>query len=153
MEKMPVKYFGFYSLLDPYINGYYQVGEREKARELWGKVAKKYQENLQYYSTLSLERQYQYLDEIITNVESYRGLIDILVRNQDEKLINEKIKEFNQYLDKFSHFYGEEEDVEYSPDSPSQNDSGLNLELDSGNRSIDGLNLLNQKTDTFPRKN
>lgn len=151
MEKMPVKYFGFYSLLDPYINGYYQVNEREKARELWEKVAKKYQENLHYYSTLSLERQYQYLDEIITNIESYRGLIDILVRNQDEKLINEKIKEFNHYLDKFSHFYGEEEDVEYLPDAPPQNESELNLELDSGNRSIDGLNLLNQKTDTFSR--
>ena len=35
LEKMPIKYFGYYSLLTPFIDGYYRIGEKEKAREVF----------------------------------------------------------------------------------------------------------------------
>ena len=44
MEKMPVDKFGYYPLLEPFIDGYYEIGEKEKAREIWNQVAKKYRE-------------------------------------------------------------------------------------------------------------
>ena len=113
MEKMPVDKFGYYTLLEPFISGYYQIGEKERAREIWQKVAKKYQESLQYYSQLGLDRQYQMGEEIITNIERYRSLVDLLLYNQDEQLIEEEAQKFNEYLQLFEHFYEDEED--YNP--------------------------------------
>ncbi len=49
MEKMPVDKFGFYTLLEPYISAYYEIGKVEKGRKLYKDVTKKYQENLVYY--------------------------------------------------------------------------------------------------------
>ncbi|MFD1094270.1 glycosyltransferase family 117 protein [Salegentibacter chungangensis] len=130
MEKMPVDYYGYYTLLEPFINGYYQVGEKEKARELWNKVATKYQESLEYYSSWDVDRQYRFADEIITDIERYRGLVDLLVMNQDEKLVKEKAEEFNSYLRLFRHFYSEDEEMDAEP-LPEEEllDEGINSEL------------------------
>ena len=106
MEKMPVEYYGYYTLLEPYISGYYEVGETEKARELWEQVARKYQENLRWYSTFDVERQYRLGSEIITDIERYRSLVDLVIINDQEELAQEKAEEFNQYLMLFEHFYG-----------------------------------------------
>ncbi|MDT0643399.1 DUF2723 domain-containing protein [Zunongwangia sp. F363] len=111
MEKMPIDEYGYYSLLEPYINGYYEVNEPERAREIWEQVAQKYQENLKYYSSWDLDRQYRYADEIISNIERYRSLVDLLVRQQDEEIVREKAEEFNEYLRMFRHFYAEEEEI------------------------------------------
>lgn len=112
MEHTPVEYYGYYSLVEPYIDGYYKVGEPERAREIWEQVATKYQENLKWYSTWGVDRQYRYADEIISDMERYRSLVDILVRNQDEEIIQEKADEFNEHLRMFRHFYGDEEEME-----------------------------------------
>lgn len=106
MEKMPVDYYGYYTLLEPYISGYYEVEEPEKARELWLQIAKKYQEKLTWYSTLDLDRQYRLGSEIITDIERYRSLVDLLIINDKQDLAKEKAEEFNKYLMLFQHFYG-----------------------------------------------
>lgn len=129
MEKMPVDYYGYYTLLEPYISGYYEVGEPEIAREIWNKVAGKYQQSLEYFSTWELDRQYRYADEIITDIERYRALVDILIINQDEELVREKADEFNSYLRKFKHFYRSEEGID--PSEASQEDNLLEESLDS----------------------
>ncbi len=110
MEKMPVEYFEYYTLLEPYVSGYYKVGEKEKAREIWNKLAKIYQEKLDYWSTVSLSRQQAYAEEIITNIERYRSLLDLLARNKDQELLPKEAEKFNNYLRKFSHFYGKDEE-------------------------------------------
>lgn len=140
MEKMPLEYFGFYTLLEPFIAGYYRIGEKETARELWEKTAKKYQENLTYYSTWDLERQYRYADEIISSIERYRSLVDLLIINQDEEIVKEKAMEFNEYLELFDHFYGEEENIA-PPPPPEENlipGNGLEKEF-SQTRRLDSL--------------
>ena len=78
MEKMPVEYFGYYTLLEPFISGYFEVDEPEKAKEIWEKVARKYQENLKFYSGWDAERQLNNADVIITDMERYRALVDLL---------------------------------------------------------------------------
>ena len=50
MEKMPIQYFEYYSMLEPFAVGYYEVGKKEKARAILTEVIKKYQENLKFYS-------------------------------------------------------------------------------------------------------
>ncbi|MDH7445399.1 glycosyltransferase family 117 protein [Aquimarina sp. 2201CG14-23] len=116
MEKMPIEYYEYYTLLEPYVSGYYEVGEKEKARELWNKVAKKYQEQLTYFGSLTLENQYQYAGEIVSNVERYRSVVDLLLINQDRDMIEEKAEEFNRYLRLFTRLYSEDE--EYDRDQP-----------------------------------
>jgi hypothetical protein len=111
MEKMPLDKFGYYSLVEPFIDGYYKVGEKQLARDLWNRTAEKYQEYLAYYSQLDLERQYMLGDEIVSNIQRYRSLIDLLVINQDEEIFEEKVKAFNKHLTLFNHFYGDDESM------------------------------------------
>ncbi|WP_224485048.1 glycosyltransferase family 117 protein [Robertkochia aurantiaca] len=106
MEKMPFGYFGYYVFLEPYVDGYYKVGETEKARDLFEQIARKYQEHLEYYSSLNVNEQYNRAEDIITNIERYRALVDVLVINDDEEFALEEAETFNEYLELFSHFYG-----------------------------------------------
>ena len=116
MEKMPVKYFEYYSLLEPFVLGYYEVDKPEKARELYEKVSEKYQENLLYYSGMKVKRQYAIADEIISDMERYRGLVDIIIVYDDEAFAKEEASKFNDYLKLFRHFYNENEGVDVEKD-------------------------------------
>ncbi|WP_178987329.1 glycosyltransferase family 117 protein [Winogradskyella schleiferi] len=102
MEKMPVDKFGFYSLLEPYVSAYYEIGNVEKGRKLYKEVAKKYQENLLYYSSLDLENQELMVGEdIYLDIQRYRALIDILVIYNDKDFALQETKTFNSYLSLF----------------------------------------------------
>ena len=119
MKEMPVDYYGYYTLLEPFITGYFELNKTEKARNLWEKVAKKYQEKLNYYSTWNQDRQVNYADDILTDMERYRALVDLLYKHADEEYATKKAKEFNTYLKLFPSFYksaSEEEDQ--SPPAP-----------------------------------
>lgn len=109
MEKMPVNIFGYYTLLEPYIGAYYEINKPEKARALFTEVSKKYQENLKYFSGLSIENQTYYLEEIVTDIERYRSLVDLLIIHNDEEFALKETKKFNNYLELFSHFVGEQD--------------------------------------------
>ncbi len=112
MEKMPVDIYGYYTLLEPYISAYYEMGQKEKGRKLYKEVSQKYQEKLTYYSGLSIENQTRYLDEIVTDIERYRSLVDILVIYNDKDFAMEETQKFNNYLKLFGHFTDEEPAVE-----------------------------------------
>jgi hypothetical protein len=116
MEKMPVDFYGYYTLLEPYISGYFEVGEPEKAEHLWVDVATKYQETLNYYSGWDIDRQFKYADEIITDMERYRALVDLLFVQGEKEFAREKAEEFNNYLKLFPGFYDDnDEEIEESP--------------------------------------
>jgi hypothetical protein len=112
MEKMPVKYFEYYSLLEPYVLGFYEVGAPEKAREVYHSVVKIYQEKLQYYSGLKVNRQYPIADEIISTMERYRSLVDIAIVMDEESFAREEAQKFNDYIRLFRHFYNTNEGVD-----------------------------------------
>ena len=117
MEKMPVDFYGYYTLLEPYISGYYAVGNTEKARDLFEQVSDKYKQNLNYYNGISvLKQQRKYAQEIINSIERYRGLVDAVIIGNDREFFSEKAKEFNNYLKLFRHFYGEEEEEKLQDD-------------------------------------
>lgn len=133
MEKMPVDTFGYYTLLEPYISAYYEVKAPEKGRQLFKDVTTKYQESLMYYSQLSIDTQERYIEEIITDIERYRGLVDVLVVYDDDKdFVLEETQKFNNYLRQFDHFGGsniEDDEPEFDKDMPSDSTDFLNLEL------------------------
>ena len=122
MENMPVDYYGYYTLLEPYIRGYFEVGEPEKAKQLFEKVASKYQEDLKYYSGWDQERQYNYADDIITSMERYRSLVDVLILSGEREYAREKAEEFNNYLKLFPQFYDNSPQQEQAPPTPTKQD-------------------------------
>lgn len=130
MEKMPVDTFEYYSLLEPFVSGYYEVDKPEKARQVFKDVSKIYQEKLLYYSGLKIQRQYGIADEIISDMEKYRGLIDILITKDTEEVARQEADEFNNYLRLFRHFYSEEEGMDVDKDL--EEDTSIEIPLDSG---------------------
>ncbi|MGM5468888.1 glycosyltransferase family 117 protein [Flavobacteriaceae bacterium LMO-SS05] len=115
MEKMPIDDFGYYTLLEPFISSYYEIGALEKGRKLYKDLSKKYQENLTYYSELEEKTQERYISEIVTDIQRYRSLVDILVIYNDKDIALEETKKFNDYLKLFNHFTGNEEPEETYP--------------------------------------
>ncbi|MGM0635217.1 MAG: protein O-mannosyl-transferase family [Bacteroidota bacterium] len=106
MEKMPVEYFEYYTLLEPFVSGYYEIEKKEKARVIWKDVTKKYQELLTYYASLDKSRQNLYVEEIVTAIERYRAFVDLAIIYENESYSKEKADEFNDYINLFEHFFG-----------------------------------------------
>jgi hypothetical protein len=129
MEKMPVDLFEYYSLLEPFVAGYYEVNKPEKAREVYYATSKKYQEKLLFYSGMKIKTQYGIADEIISDMERYRGLIDILISKDSEEIARAEADKFNDYLKLFRHFYSEDEGMELDRDV--QQDATTSFPLDS----------------------
>ncbi len=112
MEKMPVKYFEYYSLLEPFILGYYELEKPKKGRVVFEDVTAKYQENLLFYSGMKVTKQYNSMaSEIISNIERYRSLVDIILVFDTEEYAKAEAIKFNDYLKLFRHFYAEDEGI------------------------------------------
>ncbi len=146
MEKMPVEYFEYYSLLEPYVIGYYELDKDEKARKVYLDVTKKYQEHLNYYNSLKFGKQRLIADEIISDVERYRSLVQLVIQYDDEAFGRAEATKFNDYLKMFRHFYSPDEAIDLDRDM--EPDSTLEIPLDSnllrkmeetpsGNRDVD----------------
>jgi len=108
-EKMPIDYFGFYSLIPPFIEGYYRLNNVEKSREIFNKISLKYQDKLNYFYSLSPSFQFPIAEEILTEIERYRALVEIILDNRDYDFLEGKIDDFIQITEKFIYLYGEYE--------------------------------------------
>lgn len=106
---LPVEHYGFYAFVEPFVEGYYKVGETEKARALYEKLKTVYQERLTYYAGIPLYEQYEKIDAILADMQAYRRNIDILITNNDQTLAARETVIFNTYLDTFSQFVEKEE--------------------------------------------
>lgn len=109
LTKMPVDYYGYYTAVDPFADGYYKIGEKEKARELLRKLMVKYQENLKYYKNFNAADQNFMLSDIYTDVERYRNLLTIMKDNNDLSFYNQNKPTFNTYVAMYSRFQLEKE--------------------------------------------
>ncbi len=105
MEKLPFEYYGYYTLIEPFIEGYFKVEKPEKALEIWHKLDKKYQEQITYYASLEIEDQYHNVEAIITQIERYRSVIQLLEIHNQDNLLDEKSLEFNELIKLFPSFY------------------------------------------------
>lgn len=104
MAKMPIAYFEYYSMVEPFAMGYYEVGKKEKARKIIAELIQKYQENLTFFSGYKLAEQYYYASDIVSDIEQYRGLLEI-IRAADDRAFYEKEKvKFNNFNKRFAVF-------------------------------------------------
>ena len=101
IENMPVNIFGYYTLLESYINSYYELDNKEKARNLFSEIAKKYKENLFYFSNLKDENKNRYAEEIYTDIERYRSLVGVIISYEQGEFLEKQMEDFNSYLELF----------------------------------------------------
>jgi len=106
---MPLEKFGYYSMVEPFAKGYYEVGEAAKARQLLDKLIIKYKENLNYYGNLSSSEQVDIAIDIITDIERYRSLLQVMKESGDIQFYNKNRPTFNTYIKMFARFERERE--------------------------------------------
>jgi len=110
MTQMPFERFGFYTFVEPFLEGYYKVGEQQKARELFEKLKKVYQERLEYYAGIPRDEQYAKIEDILTNLEAYQRIVFILSDNKDLEYSEKESLILKEYIGLFDDFV---EDSEY----------------------------------------
>ncbi|MCR5860730.1 DUF2723 domain-containing protein [Flavobacterium sp. J372] len=103
MTKMPIDYYGYYTLVEPFAAGYYELGEPEKARDILKKLVTKYHESLDFYKSLDIQDQITYREEIETDIERYRSLL-IIMEERDPAYYEASKAVFNTYNQKFKQF-------------------------------------------------
>ena len=101
IENMPVNIFGYYTLLESYIESYYKLENKEKARGLFSEIANKYKENLFYFSNLKDENKNRYAEEIYTDIERYRSLVGVIISYEEGEFLEKQMEDFNYYLELF----------------------------------------------------
>jgi len=94
MEKMPVDKFELYTLVEPFVEAYYQINKPEKARKVYNDLGDMYKDHLRYYETLPLEQQLVITDDIITDLERYKSIIITAIENKDEVIMKTEIPHF-----------------------------------------------------------
>ena len=109
MTKMPLEYFDYYSLIEPFAGGYYKIDEKVKAQQLLEKLIGKYQENLNYYGKLKSSEQSSIATPIIIDIERYRSLLQVMKENGDVDFYNKHKITFNTYIKMFERFERDKE--------------------------------------------
>jgi hypothetical protein len=107
VQKMPLDYFGYYSLVVPMIDTYYRLGAVESAQQLAVKLGEKYRDEMEYFSSLKPSEQYLLGEEIITQAERYRTLIEAVLVNEDKILLAKSLNQFIEAITPFVNLYGE----------------------------------------------
>ncbi len=103
MGKMPVEHFGYYTLVEPFAEGYYKIGKTEKANAIVKKLIAKYQEDLTYYKSLSMGDQNGYIREIVSKIEYYKELV-LITKEYDTAFFEKEKGAFNHYNKMFEYY-------------------------------------------------
>jgi len=103
MNKMPLDYYGYYTMLNPFVEGYYQLHMTSKARGLLDRLVHKYEQELTYFAGIEVEIQNGIATDIVSSIERYRALLEVAKANDPSHY--QKLKEaFNQKLKPFKRF-------------------------------------------------
>ncbi len=107
MEKMPLDYFGYYSLLAPFVDTYYRLEAFSSAQNLAKKVASKYRDELKYFASLTPSNQFMMGEEIITQIERYRTLVEAILIHEDRELLKSELNFFTASMETSMNLYGD----------------------------------------------
>lgn len=104
LTKMPIDFYGYYTMVEPFASGYYQIGKKEKARELLDRLVNKYKQSLTYYSGIQSSIQNGIASDIITDIERLRSLLYVMKDNNDSEFYNKNKAIFNSLNKRFQRF-------------------------------------------------
>ena len=81
-EKMPLDYFGYYSLSQPYIESYFTLNEDVKARNLFKHIYSKYYDQINYYSNaMNIDSNFD-IETSAENIFTFNERLRSLIENQ-----------------------------------------------------------------------
>ena len=98
VEKMPLKAFRYYAFVEPFIQGYYAVSAVDKAQKLATELLTLYLDHLAYYTTLNAEESYRRIEEIYSDLEATRRVLDLSTEANDEDFVAPFTEEYNGYI-------------------------------------------------------
>jgi hypothetical protein len=104
MAKMPIEQFGYYTLVEPFAIGYYELGKKGKAQKIVKTLIGKYQESLTYFASLTVNQQNSIAIDIVSDIERYRSLLEIIESANDTNFYNTEKTKFNNYNKMFNRF-------------------------------------------------
>ena len=107
MKKVPFEFYNYYSTLDPFAEGYYKLGEKQKARDLLLKIMGKYKEELIYFAGMTPSEKYFVSSDIQVNLYRFRNLITIMKTAGDKEFYDKYKVEFFNYAKRFEGFGSE----------------------------------------------
>ena len=84
LEKMPIDFYGYYTLSEPYIKTYYSLKKYDKGYLIYKEIENKYFEYINYYSKSYNSKSFDISDNaenIFTYTERLRGLIEDQIRS------------------------------------------------------------------------
>ena len=103
--------FGFYTFMEPFAEGYYQIGKPEKAQAILGELFEIYTDHLTYYQGLSMNENFTKIDRIYSDLEAFRRCLDIAVSAEDVEFIQEPSAQFNSLIESFMSLFGQQEEL------------------------------------------
>jgi hypothetical protein len=115
MEHMPLDHYGHYSMIEPFVSGYYEVENIEKARNLLTAVIAKYKDELDHLKVLTLDEQVDASLEIQSAIVRYNSLVEVAVFYEDQKMLDLHAEVYNTYVKAFPRFF--DEDFLINPDA------------------------------------
>ena len=98
-------------MLEPYISTYCSLNKYDKGDNLYTTLSEKYIQSLKYYSQLSTSKSsrfsiYTYAENIITDTERYRSLVETVLKSNNNKLKSESIQQFLSSTEFVKELYG-----------------------------------------------
>lgn len=84
MQNMPLKYFNEHRFTQSFVQGYYQIDQIEKARELANESITLMLDKINYYKSLPIEDLYYYSQNLREELELYGMLMQIIMEYDEE---------------------------------------------------------------------
>ena len=97
-EKMPLHFFGYYTLSEPYIKTYYSLDRFDKGYSLYKEIENKYFEYVQYYSDSYNNENFK-ISENAENIYTYTERLRSLIENQIQS--KHKFVEIESSIERF----------------------------------------------------
>jgi hypothetical protein len=104
MTKMPMDYYGYYTMVEPFVGGYYAIGEKAKARLILDRLMTKYKQNLIYFGGIQPSIQNGIASDIVADIERYRSLLIVMKDRGDLDYYNKNKPVFNSLIKRFTRF-------------------------------------------------
>jgi hypothetical protein len=107
LEKMPANKFYNHGMLLDYVDSYYRLGQKQKARALSDTIIKNTQEWLQYFSTFEDDYFPSIYDELENNLMLYGEVVKMITKHDSEAYAQKAQDQYVEHLDLFKHLIDE----------------------------------------------
>lgn len=108
LDKMPAKTFQGHGMLMDYVDAYYKLGQKNKARSLAKEIIDTNKEMLLYFSRFPDNFFPSIYDELENNLLLYSEIVKITTKYDDEKFSEQQQNEYIKHLDLFKHLIDQE---------------------------------------------